>query len=104
MKKYCVAIFLMLMGVFSQAFLPTATAASAPILAGPSGLALIEIKITGNEFVMLQNNTGSTITDLSRYWLYNFNNINPLASGVSSSTQQLPVAALGPGQTVLLNS
>src|SRR5581483_6407909 len=42
--------------------------------------------------------------DLSKYWLYDFNNVNPLASGVSSSTQQLPAAALANGQTLLLGA
>lgn len=102
MKKYFL-VFLMLLGSFVSAFY-RALAASPPTLAGPSGLALIEIKITGNEFVMLQNNTGAAISDLSRYWLYDFNNTNPLAAGVSTSNQQLPAGTLAPGQTVLLNS
>ena len=104
MKKHYVVMFLMLMGLIFQSLFPTAYAASPPVLTGPSGLSLIEIKITGNEFVMLQNNTGSAISDLSKYWLYDFNNVNPLAAGVSSSTQQLPPVPLSPGQTVLLNS
>ena len=78
-------------------------AATAPTLATPGGLSLAEIKITGNEFVMLQNNSGAAIPDLSKYWLYVFNNLNPLAVGVSSSTQQLPAGNLAPGQTVLLS-
>jgi len=79
-------------------------ATNPPALAVPSGLSFAEIKITGNEFLMLVNNTGSTINDLSTYWLYNFNNVNPLASGVSSSSQQLPTASLQAGQSVLLSS
>lgn len=94
----------MLFGVLVPALTAKAAIASPPALAAPSGLSLIEIKITGNEFVMLQNNTGSTISDLSRYWLYDFNNTNPMASGVSSSTQQLPATALAAGQTVMLSS
>src|SRR6266700_2836713 len=97
MRKYVLTIFLMLLGIIFQVFMSDVKAASPPTLAGPIGLALIEIKITGNEFLMLQNNTGSTISDLSKYWLYDFNNANPLASGVSSSTQQLPAASLGAG-------
>jgi len=104
MKKYYMVIFLMLLGVVFRGLAPVAFAAAPPAIAGPGGLALIEIKITGNEFLMLQNNTGSAITDLSRYWLYDFNNVNPLAAGVSSSTQQLPSASLNSGQTILLNS
>lgn len=94
----------MLFGVVAQTFYGSAKAASPPALAGPSGLSLAEIKITGNEFLLLQNNSGSAISDLSKYWIYDFNNVNPLAAGVSSSTQQLPPAALADGQTVLLNS
>lgn len=94
----------MLLVVIFQGLQPLAKAAAPPVLAGPPGLSLIEIKITGNEFVMLQNNTGAAISDLSKYWLYNFNNVNPLAAGVSSSTQQLPAAPLGDGQTILLNT
>ena len=80
------------------------SAITPPALAVPSGLSLAEIKITGSEFLMLYNNTGSTITDLSKHWLYVFNNVNPLAPGVSSSTQQLPAANLGSGQTILLSA
>lgn len=90
----------MLMGGIS----PRVLAASPPAAAVPPGLSLAEIKVTGNEFVMLQNNTGGTITDLSKYWLYFFNNVNPLAVGVSSSTQQLPAGSLLNGQTVLLSA
>lgn len=90
----------MLMGVIS----PTVHAVSPPALTTPTGLSLAEIKITGNEFIILQNNTGLTITDLSKYWLYAFNNVNPLASGVSSSSQQLPPGSLASGQTVLLSA
>src|SRR3982751_5329789 len=100
MKKYCLAIFLTLFG-----FLPASVfAAAPPSLAVPAGLSLAELKITGNEFVLLINNSGAIIPDLSKYWLYNFNNTNPLAAGVSSSTQQLPAASLLNGQTVLLSA
>lgn len=80
-----------------------AVAVSAPNLSGPAGLSIIEIKITGNEFIMLQNNTGATIPDLSLFWLYGFNNINPLAADTTSSSQQLPSGSLDNGQTLLLS-
>ncbi|OGL30626.1 hypothetical protein A3D14_03420 [Candidatus Saccharibacteria bacterium RIFCSPHIGHO2_02_FULL_47_12] len=80
-----------------------ASAVVAPPLAVPAGLALAEIKMTGSEFVMLVNNSGSTITDLSQYWLQVFNNANPGAAGVSSSLQQLPAGSLQSGQAVLLS-
>lgn len=90
--------------IFAFVLLPIKTLAlTAPTLAVPAGLSFAEIKITGNEFIMLLNNSGSTIPDLSQYWLYDFNNTNPLASGVSSSSQQLPSGSLAQGQTILLS-
>ncbi len=81
-----------------------AIAHAAPSLSAPQGLSIAEIKMTGDEFLIIQNNTGSEITDLSSYWLTAYNNVNPLAAGVSSSQQQLPVAGLLSGQTLLLSS
>lgn len=83
---------------------PAVLAVAPPTLVTPVGLSLAEIKVTGSEFIMLQNNTGSSISDLSKYWLYFFNNVNPLAAGVSSSSQQLPTGTLGSGQTILLSA
>ena len=102
MKKYVLAVLLTLMGALAP--ISPVLADAPPALAGPYGLALIEIKITGNEYVMLENNSAYTIADLSRYWLYNFNDYNPLVASVSGSSQQLPAAPLGAGQTVLLSS
>lgn len=75
-----------------------------PALEVPASLSVAEIKITGNEFLLLENNSGLAISDLSKYWIYFFNNVNPLAVGVSSSSQQLPPVSLGSGQTVLLSA
>ena len=75
----------------------------APQLSAPNGLVVTELKITGDEFVVIQNNTGGTINDLSSYWLYAFNKTNPSETGASSSGQQLPVGTLNPGETVLLS-
>ncbi len=98
MKKYVVAIFLMLLGSIG----PKALAgASPPPIAVPSGLAIAELKTAGDEFIVLLNN-GPTITDLSQYWLIAFNNTNPSTAGTTSSSQQLPIGSLGTGQTVLL--
>ena len=83
---------------------PLPVLAAASTMASPSGLSFTELKITGDEFVILQNNTGSAIPDLSIYWLQDFNNVNPLAGGISNSSQQLPQVALGSGQTLLLSS
>jgi len=68
----------------------------------PQTLAISEIKITGDEFVVIQNNTTAAI-DVTGYWLYEFNNVNPQAAGASSSTQQLPAAKLDSGQALLLS-
>lgn len=81
-----------------------AQAVTPPILEVPAGLSIAEIKITGNEFILLYNNSGAAISDLSKYWIYSFNNVNPLAASVSSSSQQLPAVSLGSGQTVLLSA
>lgn len=75
-----------------------------PTMHGPAGLGLLELKVTGDEFIMLQNNTAAIINDLSSYWLTAYNNVNPLTAGVSSSTQQLPLASLQSGQTLLLSA
>lgn len=79
-------------------------ASGPPQLATPSTLAISQLKITGDEFVVLQNNSGKDITDLSSYWLDYFNSFNPLDAGVSSSSQQLPAVKLANQQTVLLSS
>lgn len=73
-------------------------------MALPSGLSVAEVKITGDEFVVLQNNSTTPITDLGSYWLQVFNSFNPLSAGVSSSSQQLPVVSLDAGQTMLLST
>lgn len=67
------------------------------------GLSILEIKMTGNEFLVLQNNSGENIDDLSAYWLSVYNNVSPLTSGVSNSTQQLPAISLLAGQTIQLS-
>lgn len=90
--------------VISMFGVPTAWAISPPTLEVPTGLAIAEIKITGNEFILLQNNSATTIPDLSPYWLYAFNASDPTTPGATSSTQQLPAASLGAGQTVLLSA
>lgn len=78
--------------------------ADVPTVAVPAGLSLAQLKMTGDEFVVLQNNTGAAIADLSSYWLYGFNNVDPLSDGVSSSSEQLPAGTLYAGETLLLSS
>jgi len=95
-----------LLGVI-LAVAPSATSyalTTPPPLAVPTELVLAEIKITGDEFLIIQNNSGTNIADLSQYWLEGFNNVNPLAAGVSSSTQQLPAVNLAAGQSVMLSA
>ena len=95
-----------LIGV-ALAVVPSATSyalASPPPLGVPAQLAIAEIKITGDEFLVIQNNSGTNIADLSQYWLEGFNNVNPLAAGVSSSSQQLPAVNLAAGQSVMLSA
>ncbi len=84
----------------------TAYASSPPAMLAPAGLSVLQIKITGNEFIMLQNNTGADIlaSELSNYWLYAYNSSNPAAPGTSSTSQQLPAAVLEDGQTILLSN
>ena len=83
---------------------PLVLATAPPAMATPPSLAISQIKITGDEFVVLQNSSAQDIPDLSSYWLGEFNSYNPLDSGVSSSSQQLPSVKLGSGQTILLSS
>ena len=74
-----------LLGVI-LAVAPSATSyalTTPPPLAVPTELVLAEIKITGDEFLVIQNNSGTNIADLSQYWLEGFNNVNPLAAGAS---------------------
>jgi hypothetical protein len=83
---------------------PGVASAIAPLMSAPIGLSLLEVKITGDEYIMLQNNSTADISNLSSYWLTTYNNINPLTAGVSSSTQQLPTISLMAGQTLLLSA
>jgi hypothetical protein len=83
---------------------PATVSATTPQLAAPAGLSVLEVKMTGDEFIVLQNNTGGIIADLSTYWLSAYNNVSPVAAGVSSSSEQLPAASLPAGQMLLLSA
>lgn len=106
MKRFQrLALWVGMLPLLLSGLLPlTASAAAPPALATPNALSFAEIKVTGDEFLVLQNNTGNTIADLSGYWLQDFNNVNPLGAGVSNSSQQLPAVGLDAGQTLLLSS
>jgi hypothetical protein len=92
------------MAIMAISFVAPLSALAAPNMAVPAGLSLMEFKVTGDEFLLLQNNSGSVINDLSLYWLQVYNNVSPLAAGVSASSQQLPAASLQPRQTLLLSA
>lgn len=79
-------------------------AASAPSLRTPTGLSFAQIQITGDEFIVIQNSSVATITDLSRYWLHYFNKTDPISAGAKGSIVQLPYGSLSPGGTVLLSA
>jgi hypothetical protein len=97
------------LAVISAAMIAVAAAvpafsAAAPGLQAPPGLSLLEIKMTGDEFVVLQNNTGTAIADLASYWVYVYNKVDPAIAGATSSGQQLPAGQLDAGQTLVLTS
>jgi hypothetical protein len=102
MKKYFISIFLMLGLLLSLS--SVVVSATPPAMAVPPVLAFSEIKITGDEFVFLKNNTNKDITDLSSYWLDGYNSDQPLSAGVTNTAQQLPAVNLAAGQTILLSS
>ena len=96
--RYAAALVLMV-GVFLWPLRVSAV----PAMQAPLGLSIIEMKMTGNEFIVLQNNTGEDIVNLSEYWLSVYNNVSPLGAGVSNSMQQLPAISLLMGQTIQLS-
>jgi hypothetical protein len=89
--------------ISSVCFWPLGAYAAAPVMQAPPSFSILELKMTGDEFIVLQNNTTSPIVDLASYWLYAFNKTDPSINGASSSGQQLPVGGLDPGQTLLLS-
>lgn len=64
-------------------------------------LQITQIKITGDEFVVLHNATSSNL-NLGNYWLQYYNEFNLSVSGISNSSQQLPAVILQPNQEILL--
>lgn len=73
-----------------------------PVLADSSSLPALtmrEVKVTGDEFVVLQANTN--IADLSSYWL-GYSSTDTTTNIVP--TQQLPAIRLASGQAILLTS
>lgn len=82
--------------VLAQCFVPLHAAAGVP---APPSLFIREVKITGDEFVVLQ--ATSDIADLSQYWL-GYTSSDTAANVVP--TQQLPAQKLAAGQAILLTS
>ena len=106
LKSSLYALFLSLL-IAGSSCPGLASAAVTPMAATPavpSGLSLAQIKVTGDEFIILQNNTATDISDLCVYSLKAFNNVNPLAVGVSNGVQQLPATSLATGQRLILSA
>ena len=74
------------------------TLADAPLA---KELSISQVKITGDEFIILGNATSSNLP-LGNYWLQYFNDFNLANSGISNSSAQLPSVTLQPGQEILL--
>ena len=89
MRKYCLIFALMLLEV-GGIWLYRDSLLADPVL--PQNVTITQVKISGEEFVVLRNNTDLDI-QLSNYWLQYFNEAS-LAVGVSNSSAQLPDAKL----------
>lgn len=101
---YLLLITLITVGVSAPQLAVAAASSVAPTPAAPISLSLAQIKITGDEFIVLQNNAPTEIADLSQYSLKSFNNVNRVAAGVNSAVQQLPATILGAGQRLILST
>lgn len=64
-------------------------------------LQITQIKITGDEFVVLHNATANNL-NLGSFWLQYYNDFNLSVTGISNSSQQLPSVILQPNQEILL--
>ncbi|MBI2285269.1 lamin tail domain-containing protein [Candidatus Saccharibacteria bacterium] len=97
MKKYFVILFLMLLEAGYTWSLQSITLADTPLA---KELAVSQIKITGDEFIVLRNATNTNM-QLNNYWLQYFNDFD-LARTSSASSSQLPAVWLQPGQEIML--
>lgn len=97
MKKYFL-IFLMLAEISSIWMLSGATLADAPLA---QELSISQIKITGDEILVLRNKTNSNL-QLGNFWLQYYNDFNLANVGISNSSSQLPAVTLQPNQEILL--
>jgi hypothetical protein len=98
MKKYFV-IFLMLLNGGLAWSLQSVTLADTPL---SKDLAISELKVTGDEFVVLRNTTNTSL-QLNDFWLQYFNDFD-LARTTSASSFQLPSVWLKPQQEILLSA
>ncbi len=98
MRKYGIIITLVLTAVVSNSLLAVRSLADSPLA---KELQITQIKITGDEFVVLHNATDSNL-NLGNYWLQYYNEFNLSVAGVSNSSQQLPSVTLQPNQEILL--
>src|SRR3990167_993523 len=99
MRKYYLVFVLMLLEMASI-WLYRSSLLADPAL--PQNITITQVKISGEEFVVLRNNTDLDV-QLSNYWLQYFNE-SSLAVGVSSSSAQLPDAKLPAHGEIILSS
>jgi hypothetical protein len=99
MKKYFLIIFLMLLDGGFAWNLQSITLADTPLA---KDLAISELKVTGDEFVVLHNTTNTNL-QLNDFWLQYFNDFD-LSRTTSATSFQLPSVWLRPGQEIMLSS
>jgi len=100
MRKYCIVILLMLLELGGVWFYKNHSIADTPL---PQNLSISQVKISGDEFVVLRNNTDLEI-QLSNYWLQYFNESSLAIVGVSNSAAQLPDAKLPAHREMILST
>ena len=64
-------------------------------------LTISQLKITGDEFIILHNTTSANL-QLANFWLQYFNDFDLTHQGVTNSLVQLPSVILQPGQEIML--
>lgn len=100
MRKYCVVIFLMLIEFGGVWLFYGDSLADTPL---PQSLSISQIKISGDEFVVVRNNTDADI-QLGGYWLEYFNEYSLSVVGISNSSTQLPDAKLGSHREIIFSA
>ena len=100
MRKYYLLIFLMFTEMVGVWAFHQPSLADSPL---GQNLSISQIKINGDEFLVLKNNTDQSI-QLSDYWLQYFNEASLAVTGVSNSSAQLPVATLPARREIMINA